>query len=163
MDLAVHCMELFHNVTRDDIVDYHAYFGTNTFSYEVEDSASISFRSKRGVIGHIDVNFNIPDSASVSRMEIFGTKGSLVAEGTLGQEEVGKLKFIYSPQGDYEAAQSRNLTKAKNYYGKKGNIYLKQFTRFTDLIKRGKLDYSSAKEALKIQQICDNIYAQEKH
>jgi len=163
MDLAVHCMELFHSVTGDDIVDYHAYFGTQTFSYEVEDSAMISFRSKNGVLGHIDVNFNIPDSASTSRMEIYGTKGSLFAEGTLGQEEVGRLKFIYSPQGDYEASQTRGVTKSKNYYGKKGNIYLKQFARFTSLIRRGKLDYSSAKEALKIQRICDEIYAQEKH
>lgn len=163
MDLAVHCMELFHSVTGDEITDCHAFYGTNTFSYEVEDSAVISFRSKRGVLGHIDVNFNVPDSATSSRMEIYGTKGSLTAEGTLGQEEVGKLKFVYSPQGDYEAAQNRNITKAKNYYGKHGNIYLKQFSHFTSLIKRGKLDFSSAKEAIKIQKICDAIYTQENH
>lgn len=163
MDLAVHCIELFHSVTGDDIADCHAFFGTNTFSYEVEDSAVISFRSKRGVLGHIDVNFNIPDSAAASKMEIYGTKGSLIAEGTLGQEEVGKLKYVYSPQGDYDASQSRNITKSKSYYPKHGNIYLKQFQRFTSLIKRGKLDLKSAKEAVKIQKLCDTIYTQEKH
>lgn len=159
MDLAVHCMELFHAITGDDIADIHAFYDTKTFSYEVEDCACISFRSKKGILGNIDVNFNIPDSAAVSKVEIYGTKGSLTAEGTLGQEEVGKLKYIYSPQGDYEAAQTRNVTKAKNYYGKKGNIYLKQFTHFTDLIAKGKLDYSSARQALKIQKLCDKIYA----
>ena len=160
MDLAVHCMELFHSITGDDIVDIHAFYGTKTFSYEVEDSACISFRSRGGTLGHIDVNFNIPDSAAVSKVEIYGTKGSITAEGTLGQEEVGKLRYIYSPQGDYEAAQTRTVTKAKSYYGKRGNIYLKQFRHFASLIRKGVLDYSSAKEALKIQQLCDKIYLQ---
>ena len=130
------------------------------FSYEVEDSACISFRSRGGTLGHIDVNFNIPDSAAVSKVEIYGTKGSITAEGTLGQEEVGKLRYIYSPQGDYEAAQTRTVTKAQSYYGKRGNIYLKQFRHFASLIRKGVLDYSSAKEALKIQQLCDKIYLQ---
>ena len=158
MDLAVHCMELIYSITGENITDVKAFYGTNTFNYEVEDSATIAFKTKNGILGHIDVNFNIPDSAATSRLELYGTAGSLIAEGTLGQEEVGKMKFIYSPQGDYEAAQVRTSTKPKLYYGKGGNIYTKQFQKFNKLLKRKNPDYSSAKEAILIQKLCDKIY-----
>ena len=158
MDLAVHCMELIYSITGENITDVKAFYGTNTFNYEVEDSATIGFKTKGGILGHIDVNFNIPDSAATSRLELYGTAGSLIAEGTLGQEEVGKMKFIYAPQGDYEAAQVRSSSKPKLYYGKGGNIYTKQFKKFNQLLKRKNPDYSSAREAIKIQKLCDKIY-----
>ena len=159
MDLAVHCVELFHSITGDDIVECKTYFATSTFQYEVEDTAVILFKSKTGIIGHIDVNFNIPDNCAASKLEIYGTEGSIFAEGTLAQEEGGKLKYIYSPQGAYEAQQNRVVTKAKNYYGKHGNIYTKQFKVFADLVAAGKTDYSNAEQALHIQKLCDDIYA----
>ena len=158
MDLAVHCMELIYSITGENITEVQAFLGTNTFNYEVEDSATIGFKTKSGILGHIDVNFNIPDSAATSRLELYGTSGSIIAEGTLGQEEVGKMKFIYAPQGDYEAAQVRTSNKPKVYYGKGGNIYTKQFQHFNKLLKRKNPDYSSAREAIKIQKLCDKIY-----
>lgn len=159
MDLAVHCMELFHQITGDEIVECKSFYATNTFSYEVEDSAVILFKSKGGILGHIDVNFNIPDNCAASKLEIYGTEGSIYAEGTLSQEETGKLKYIYSPQGVYEAQQNRVVTKAKAYYGKHGNIYSKQFKAFNALVANGKTDYANAKQALRIQKLCDEIYA----
>ncbi len=160
MDLAVHCMELFTSITGEDIAECKAYFATKTFRYEVEDSAVIMFRSPSGILGHIDVNFNIPDNCTPSRLEIYGTAGSLVAEGTLGQEEGGKLRHVYSPQGDYEAQQIRVVSKARNYYGKGANIYTKQFKEFNKILLSGKCDYTKAERALNIQTLCDKIYAE---
>ena len=158
MDLAVHCMELFHSITGDEIAECKSYFATNSFSYEVEDTAVILFKSKGGVLGHIDVNFNIPDNCAASKLEIYGTEGSLYAEATLSQVETGKMKFIRSPQGAYEAQQDRAVTKARTYYGKKGNMYCKQFKAFGDILRTGKPDYSNARQALHIQKLCDEIY-----
>lgn len=157
MDLAVHCMELFTAVTGDEIEDVKAFYTTKTFSYEVEDSAVITFKSKSGILGHIDVNFNIPDNCAPGRIEIYGTSGSIIAEGTLGQEEIGRLKFIYSPQGEYDAAQSRSVAKPKIYYGKGGNIYSKQFKAFNKCLKN-RPDYTNVYRALNIQKLCDKIY-----
>lgn len=159
MDLAVHCMELFHQITGDEIAECKSYYATSTFQYEVEDTAVILFKSKGGIIGHIDVNFNIPDNCAASKLEIYGTDGSIYAEATLSQEETGRLKYIYSPQGNYEAQQNRVVAKPKLYYGKRGNIYCKQFKAFNALISSGKTDYSNAEQALHIQQLCDEIYA----
>lgn len=158
MDLAVHCMELFTAVTGDTIDKYKAFFATRSFQYEVEDSAVITFKSEGGILGHIDVNFNIPDNAAASRLEIYGTDGSLFAEGTLSQEEVGQMKYIYSPQGAYEAQQNRVVDEAQIFEGAGQNIYLKNFNNFASIVGSGKPDYTSADRALKIQMICDDIY-----
>ncbi|MBQ9833431.1 MAG: hypothetical protein IJO48_06850, partial [Clostridia bacterium] len=158
MDLAVHCMELFSHIIGEDISDCKAYFSTNTFDYEVEDSAVISFTSENGILGHIDVNFNIPDDCSSSKLEIYGTKGSIYAEGTLGQEEVGKLRCICSSQHNYEAQQIRMISKPQNFYGRRSDIYAKQFKEFNKLLRSFKRDYSNAQRALSIQLLCDKIY-----
>lgn len=161
MDLAVHCMELFHNITGDEIEECKSYFATSSFQYEVEDTAVILFKSKGGIIGHIDVNFNIPDNCAASKLEIYGTAGSIYAEGTLSQVEEGKLKYIYSPQAGYEAQQDRAVAGAKTYYGKGGNMYRKQFAAFNAILAKGQPDYSLAEEALHIQKLCDEIYREQ--
>ena len=158
MDLAVHCMELFGSVTGDKIADCQAYYSTKTFQYPVDDSAVIMFRSEKGVLGHIDVNFNIPDNCAASRLEIYGTAGSIYAEGTLGQEEVGTMRFIYSPQGGYDAQQSRAVAEPQTFTGAGGNIYQKQFAAFNQLILNGNTCYTNARTAQYIQDLCDRIY-----
>lgn len=158
MDLAVHCMELFTCLTGDEIEKCSAYFATKTFSYEVEDTAVITFKSAKGILGHIDVNFNVPDAAAASKVEILGTAGSLIAEGTLGQEEKGSLKYVYAPQGGYEAQQSRSTAEAREYFGEETNIYLKQFDAFDKILDTGVCDYTNADRALKVQSLCDEIY-----
>lgn len=157
MDLAVHCMELFSSITGDCIADCQAYFATKTFSYPVEDSAVIMFRSEKGTIGHIDVNFNIPDNCAASRLEIYGTDGSIYAVGTLGQEEAGTMQFIYAPQRSYDAQQVRAVTEPQTFAGAGGNIYQKQFAAFNALL-NSKPCYDNPRTAQYIQKLCDQIY-----
>lgn len=145
MDLAVHCMELFSFVTGEEIAEVKSFYATRTFHYEVEDSAVIAFRSESGVLGHIDVNFNIPGNCSQSKLELYGTEGSLYAENTQSQVEKGKMTCL-------RAAGSR-----KTYYGRGGNMYTKQFKAFNKLL-GGTPDYTNAQRAVKIQKLCDEIY-----
>ncbi len=158
MDLGVHCIELSEYVLNDEIINVKAFYKTRSFSYDVEDSAVIAFETKNGVLGHLDVNFNIPDNASESKMEIYGTKGYVICKGTLGQQENGTLSFLYSPQGEYVAMQNRTVAKPKKYYGGKGNLYLKQLKDFCRQINSGKLDYFYADRAVQVQCIVDEIY-----
>ncbi len=160
MDLAVHCIELIEYVLQDEIREVKAFCATQTFSYEVEDSGLIAFRTKKGVLGHIDVNFNIPDSCSESKMELYGTEGYIICNGTLGQEEKGTLSYLHSAQGNYEAQQSRTVEKPKKYRGANGNIYLKQIQDFCNQVRKGKPDYRFANRAVQVQKIVDEIYSQ---
>lgn len=159
MDLGVHCIDIMQFVSGEEIKDIKSFYDTKTFKYEVEDSAAILFNTEKNIYGHIDVNFNIPDDATVSKLEVYGTKGTLIAEGTLGQTEAGKLKYLYSPQGDYSALQNRKEAKAKIYYGGKKDIYAKQAEEFATGILKDESDYSFAESSVKIQKICEKIYS----
>lgn len=161
MDLGVHCMELAEFVLDEEIVDVKAFYSTHTFSYEVEDSAVVIFKTKSGVLGHMDVNFNIPDDASVSKMEIYGTKGAIVCTGTLGQDECGTMSYLFAPQGDYEAMQNRVSAKPKKYRGAGKNIYTKQVAAFKKLLAAKKPNYKMAKRAVHIQALTDKIYQEQ--
>ena len=160
MDLAVHAIELIEDILEENIVEVKSFYSTKTFKYEVEDSAVIIFRTISGVLGHIDVNFNIPDVASVAKLEIYGEKGYIICSNTLAQEEKGTLSYLYSPQGDYVDQQNRVLDKSKKYYGKKGNLYLKQIRAFAKILRSGKNDYYFAERAVQVQEIVDKIYAE---
>ena len=75
MDLGVHCIELVEYLLDDEIDTVKAITATQSFSYEVEDSAIAVFKTRGGVLGHVDCNFNVPDLASESKLEIYGTEG----------------------------------------------------------------------------------------
>ena len=158
MDLGVHCIELVEDILSEEIVDVKAIYSTKTFSYEVEDGAVIIFKTKSGVLGHIDVNFNIPDNASVSKLEFYGDKGYIICTGTLAQEEKGCLTHLYSPQEDYVAAQNRTTDKPVEYLGKEGNLYLKQLAKFRENVQGVVPNYFYADRAVQVQKIVEKIY-----
>lgn len=159
MDLGVHCAELVEDILGEKIVEVKSLCATSSFKYEVEDSAIVIFRTESGVLGHIDVNFNIPDIASESKLEIYGDGGYIVCEGTLGQTESGRLRHLYAPQGEYEAMQNRKVGEPVFYEGDGGDLYVKQLRAFGDILASGENDYTFAERAVHIQELVDMIYA----
>ncbi len=162
MDLGVHCIELVEFLLDDEIEAVKSFYSTRTFSYEVEDGAVLIFKTKSGVLGHIDVNFNIPDAASQSKLELYGSAGYLIANGTLAQEECGTLSHLYAPQGSYDAQQSRAEVKPQLYLPEDDDLYLRQIRDFCRIVESGKPDYFYAERAVQVQQIVDKIYSSEK-
>ena len=159
MDLGVHCLELIEDILGEPIAEVKAFYSTRTFSYEVEDGAAILLRTKSGILGHVDCNFNIPDKASESKLELYGSAGYIICRGTLAQEDGGTLSHLYCPQGDYEAAQNRTTDKPVEYVGNsQNNMYRRQLAAFTALVKGGTPDYTLAERAVHIQELVDSIY-----
>lgn len=160
MDLGVHCLELIEDILGEPIAEVKAFYSTRTFSYEVEDGAVIILRTKSGVLGHIDCNFNIPDKASESKLELYGSEGYIICHGTLAQEDGGVLTHLYCPQGGYEAAQNRTTDKPIAHEGdRSNNMYRRQLAAFAALVKSGKPDYTLAERAVHIQELTDSIYS----
>ncbi|MBQ9801817.1 MAG: Gfo/Idh/MocA family oxidoreductase [Clostridia bacterium] len=159
MDLGVHCLELIEDILGEPIVEAKGFFGTRTFSYEVEDGAVIILRTQSGVLGHVDCNFNIPDKASESKLELYGDKGYIICRGTLAQEDGGSLSHLYCPQGDYEAAQHRTTDEPVLYTGDpENNMYRRQLAAFAMQVASGKPDYTLAERAVRVQELVDEIY-----
>ncbi len=160
MDLGVHCLDLAEQLLGEEITEVKSFYATQTFDYEVEDGAVIIFKTQSGVLGHIDVNFNVPDNASESKLEIYGDGGYVICNGTLGQEETGELLFLCAPQGDYSAIQNRTTDAPQKFSADGGNLYLKQFRDFAANASAEKHDYFFADRAVRIQRLVDKIYAE---
>jgi len=158
MDLGVHCIELIEYLLDDEIDGVKAFYNTRTFPYAVEDGGVIVFRTKGGVLGHIDVNFNVPDLAAESKLELYGTKGYIICRGTLGQEESGEMSYLYAPQGDYSAMQTRTTGEPVTYAAEGADLYLKQLHGFAELLLAGKTEYFYADRAVQVQGVVDRIY-----
>ena len=57
----------------------------------------------------IDALFNVPDAAARNALEVYGSKGSVVSFGTIGQDSGGELRAVLE-RGDraYDASQVRD-------------------------------------------------------
>lgn len=82
--------------------------GSLVHDYRSEDSSVALIRFECGAFATISCFFNIPDQASPSRLEVYGSRGSLVACGTLGQDPGGALEGVFAAEGvAYDALQRR--------------------------------------------------------
>jgi predicted dehydrogenase len=77
-------------------------------SYPSEDSAVASLRFANGALGVVDAFFCMTDEASQNRLELYGSLGSILAQGTIGQGAQGEMTaFLKEGAGGYDAQQAR--------------------------------------------------------
>lgn len=158
MDLGVHCIETVESILGESIVDVKAMCETKTFGYEVEDSGVFICKTESGVLGTVRVGFNVPDAASESCIDIFGTEGYIKARGTMSQVEAGTLEYLRSPKGAYDSSQGGATAKAESFTAEGEDIYLRQIGDFTSRLISGEHEYEGAKRALHVQELIDRIY-----
>ena len=160
MDLGVHCIDLLQYITGKQAKKVTGFSGNKTFHYEVEDSAAAVLELEDNVYAYVDANFNIPDAAARCRMEIYGTRGSLMAEGTIGQVEGGRVETYFSedPSG-YNAQQDRSKESAGLITAELGNLYMKEIQSFGESVLMGKPLEVPAEAAIQVQKVVEALYA----
>ena len=158
MDMGVHCIDLLQYIIGDEVVSVSALAGTKTFSYDVEDSATVLMQFKNGAYATVDSNFNIPDNAAECRLEIYGTKGSILASGTISQVEGGSFRLLLSQDSGYSAIQDRSNSGEADVEVVFGNMYTKEIAAFGDSILNGTPIAVPAEDALQVQKIVESAY-----
>jgi len=107
MDLGGHCIDLLEML----FGRAHSVFcmtGNLVQKYASEDTAVVLLEFANGAKGVVDNLFNIPDESSKNRLELYGSKGSILAEGTIGQGATGDMvAFVREADAGYEAQQER--------------------------------------------------------
>ena len=106
MDLALHLYHLIEHLVAP-IKDITAITGHLVHDYETEDASTTLLRLVNGAHATVDCFFCIPDAASRNRLEIYGSRGALVSEGTIGQDGGGTLwGCIQEDDAAYDADQA---------------------------------------------------------
>jgi len=160
MDMGIHCIDLLQYIsgTKADMVSCFA--GNQTFAYSADDSAALLMKMNNGSTAFVDANFNIPDNAAKCRMEFYGTKGSILAEGTISQVESGKIELTTSDDtAGYNAKQDRDVDDSKNVEVVTGNMYEKEITSFANAILNDTEPEITAEDAIFVQTIVEQAYA----
>jgi len=159
MDMGVHAIDLIQYITGGKAKKVAGLIGTQTFNYEVEDSASVIFELDNGAYCYVDANFNIPDAAAKCRLEIYGTRGSMLAEGTLGQVEGGKLDVLLSDDTlGYDAQQDRVDVSPMEIKVEFGNMYTKEIESFCNSILNGTKIEVPIEDAVQVQKVIEAAY-----
>jgi predicted dehydrogenase len=91
IDMGGHCIDLL-EMFFGDVVAVSCRIAHLVHSYRSEDSAVTLLEFQGGALATVDSYFCIPDESSRNVLEIYGSRGSILAEGTIGQnaEEIGR-------------------------------------------------------------------------
>ena len=155
MDMGIHCIDLLQYMTGLHADKVTAMCGNQIFAYpDVEDAASAVLKMNNGSMFVIEANFNIPDAIGGCKFEIYGTKGSIVAESTIGQTETGSVRLSCMD----EAEKGFVTVKYES-----GNMYTKEIEAFSAAVAGNAEVPVTAGDGLFNQRIVEAIYeSQEK-
>ncbi len=161
MDMGIHCIDLLQYLSGLHAVECTGYAHNQTFGYSADDSAAVIMKMNNGALAYVDSNFNIPDAAAKCPLEFYGTKGSIIATGTLGQDEAGTVEILAtSDDAAYDAQQNRSLVKAEALQVTFGNMYTKEIEAFSDAVLNDTEPPVNGRNTILVQRIIDAIYKQ---
>ncbi len=159
VDMGIHCIDLLQYISGLNAVECKGYAQTQTFNYEVDDSASVIMKMNNGATAYVDANFNIPDACAKCPLEFYGTKGSIIAQGTLSQEEGGSVEVLACPEAvGYDAQQNRSLVEPVKLDVTFGNMYTKEIDAFASAVVNDTEPPVNGKNTLNVQKVIEAVY-----
>ena len=159
LDMAIHSIDLIRYITGLEVTESTGFTGNQIFKYNVDDAGVGVYRMNNGALCVVESAFNIPDDASVSKLEIYGTRGSIVAKGTLSQEEGGEIEVLaLSNVGGYDAQQNRSTAEPVPVSVTFGNMYTKEIEAFgRAVLGEGEIPVT-AEDAIRSQKAIEDVY-----
>ncbi|MFH1825207.1 MAG: Gfo/Idh/MocA family oxidoreductase [Candidatus Firestonebacteria bacterium] len=104
-------------------------------------------RFKNGSHGVVDSCFSMPNISSKNRLEVYGSKGSVLCEGTIGQLSTGQMEINIG-----------NISGRKILKPKPINIYKAEIESFSEAIEKDKKPEISGEDGLWNQKIILECY-----
>ena len=141
LDMGTHCLDILEWIMGATITEVAGFQDRMTHEYatEIEDASTIVMRFSNGAHGVVDNYFNLPDAAAQNALELHGTKGSIIAHGTVGQDPTGNMFSILQDQETgYDANQVRDAEVNRQEYKLEGiGLYGQMITGFSRCIADG--------------------------
>jgi len=160
IDMATHLYDLLQHFA-GPITRIAAVTGSLVQNYRSEDSSTTLLQFKSGAQATVDCFFCIPDQASRTRLEIYGSRGAVLTEGTIGQSTGGTLEGILDLGGDaYDAAQNKDVRRRfRRIPFQEVNPYTGECEYFAECILRGRAPaINDAQNALRILELTAAAY-----
>ncbi len=161
IDMATHLYDLLEFLAGKKIKRISAITSRLVHGYRSEDSSTTLLEFVGGAHATVDSFFCIPDEASKTRLEIYGSGGSILTEGTIGQSTGGKVQGIFGlGEAGYDAAQNKDgQTGVAPVPFKRVNPYAAECEDFADCVVAGRQpDLNDGRNALHIIKLAERAY-----
>lgn len=162
LDMGTHCLDMLEWIMGSTVVEVTGFQDMMTHKYRtvIEDSSTVLVRFANGAHGIIDNYFNLPDAAAQNSLEIHGTKGSLVGQGTIGQDPTGRMfSILQSEETGYDANQVRNVDVNREEYNLQGKgIYASMIEEFSNCVRNDSEPSISLADGRHSVKLCDAVY-----
>jgi predicted dehydrogenase len=127
-------------------------------AYASEDSAVATLQFANGAIGVVDTFFCIPDHSSQNRLELYGSQGSILARGTIGQGDRGEMTAFLEAGSGYDAQQSRAGGEGLTIDPPAVNMYRAEIEEFSRAILEEREPAQDARLGLRSQRVLTACY-----
>ena len=158
MDMGSHCIDLL-EMFFGKIKSVSCFINNSIHPYKSEDSDIVSLRFENGALGTVDTYFCIPDNSSKNMLELYGSKGSILAKGTIGQGSSGEMKaYLEADSTGYNAQQSRDSGEGINISPEPVNTYRAEIEEFSCAIIEKREPGNNVKLGLESQKLMAACY-----
>ena len=158
VDMGSHCIDLL-EMFFGKVKSVSCFINNSVHDYKSEDSALVSLFFENGAMGSVDTYFCIPDNSSKNILELYGSKGSILAKGTIGQGSAGEMTAYL--EGDimgYDAQQGRNAGEGVAINPIPVNPYLAEIEEFSNAILQKREPVNNASIGLQSQKVIAACY-----
>jgi len=158
IDMGGHCIDLL-EMFFGRIIRVSCFINNSVHSYKSEDSATVMLFFENGALATVDTFFCIPDNSSKNVLELYGSKGSILAQGTIGQGSAGKMvAFIEQHGKDYDAQQARSAAEGMTIEPEPVNTYQAEIEEFSEAVLEDREPAISGELGLRSQKILTACY-----
>jgi len=158
MDMGSHCIDLL-EMFFGEIRSVSCFVNNSVHSYRSEDSSVVSLFFNNGAIATVDTFFCIPDNSSKNTLELYGSKGSIIAKGTIGQGVSGEMKaYLEEEISGYDSKQVRNLSDGIEINPSPVNMYQAEIEEFSTAILENREPLNNFTIGLRNQKILTACY-----
>jgi predicted dehydrogenase len=158
VDMGNHCIDLL-EMFFGKIRSVSCFINNSVQAYKSEDSAIVSLFFENGALATVDTYFCIPDNSSKNILELYGSKGSILARGTIGQGSAGEMiAYLETDNIGYDAKQERNSGEGIIINPEPVNPYLAEIEEFSKAILDKREPMNNAEIGLQSQKVIAACY-----
>lgn len=158
MDMGSHCIDLL-EMFFGKVKSVSCFINNSIHPYKSEDTAVVSLFFENGALGTVDSCFCIPDNSSKNILELYGSKGSILAKGTIGQGAAGEMTaYLEDNSAGYEADQVRSDGEGLVINPTPVNTYLAEIEEFSCAILEKREPLNNAEIGLRSQKVLTACY-----
>jgi len=158
IDMGGHCIDLL-EMFFGPVVKVSCFINNTIHDYKSEDSSVAMLFFENGALGTVDTFFCIPDNSSKNVLELYGSKGSILAKGTIGQAPAGQMvAFLEQDSEEYDAQQARTEAQGIIIAPEPVNTYQAEIEEFGQAIIDDREPVISGELGLRSQKILTACY-----